>query len=174
MFQLQRVTFSINGTRLLDPVDLCLEPGRVYALVGHNGSGKSTLLKLLARQTMPTSGQLHFDGTALPDWSARDFARRVAYLPQHPPAAGHLTARELVGFGRYPWQGLLGRTTVEDRRQVQHAMAMTQTSEFADRRVETLSGGERQRVWFAMLLAQESDFLLLDEPLSALDIAHQV
>ena len=174
MFRLEDVSFSVNGVRLLESIDLCLEPGRVYGLVGHNGSGKSTLVKLLARQTVPSGGDLRFDGKALRDWSPRTFARRVAYLPQHPPAAGHLTARELVGFGRYPWHGLLGRFGADDRRQVDDAMAMTQTSEFADRRVETLSGGERQRVWLAMLLAQESDFLLLDEPLSALDIAHQV
>ncbi|KTG17694.1 MULTISPECIES: ATP-binding cassette domain-containing protein [unclassified Guyparkeria] len=174
MFELDGVTFSINRKTLLEPVDLCLEPGRVYGLVGHNGSGKSTLVNLLARQTTPSGGSLQFEGRPLDDWSSRGFARRVAYLPQHPPAAGHLTGRELVGFGRYPWHGLLGRFAAADRRQVEHAMAMTQTAVFADRRVETLSGGERQRVWLAMLLAQESDFLLLDEPLSALDIAHQV
>lgn len=174
MFELDGVTFSINGKSLLDPVDLRLEAGRVYGLVGHNGSGKSTLVKLLARQATPSGGSLRFEGCPLGDWSSRSFARRVAYLPQHPPAAGHLTGRELVGFGRYPWHGLLGRFGAADRRQVEHAMAMTQTTAFADRRVETLSGGERQRVWLAMLLAQESDFLLLDEPLSALDIAHQV
>ena len=174
MFELESVTFEVNGKPLLAPVDLCLTPGRVYGLVGHNGSGTSTLIKLLARQTVPSAGSLRFVGRALGDWPSRALARRVAYLPQHPPAAGHLTGRELVGFGRYPWHGLLGRFGAVDRRQVEQAMAMTQTQAFAERRVETLSGGERQRVWLAMLLAQESDFLLLDEPLSALDIAHQV
>ena len=168
MFELEQVTYAVDQKHLLEPVDLRIEPGRVVGLVGHNGSGKSTLIRLLARQTRPTSGRLHFDGRALSTWTARALARRVAYLPQHPPAAGHLTGRELVGFGRYPWRGLLGRFGASDRRQVEQAMATTQTSQFADRQVETLSGGERQRVWLAMLLAQESDFLLLDEPLSAL------
>ncbi|MFP4640418.1 MAG: ABC transporter ATP-binding protein [Guyparkeria sp.] len=174
MFEVNAATFSVGGTRVLGPVDARFEPGRVVGLIGHNGSGKSTLLKLLAGQQAPSSGAVHFEGSPVGDWTARAFARRVAYLPQHPPATGHLTGRELVGFGRYPWHGLLGRFGAEDRRRVDAALRMTQTEGFADRPVDSLSGGERQRVWLAMLLAQESDFLLLDEPLSALDIAHQV
>ncbi|WP_322522229.1 ATP-binding cassette domain-containing protein [Guyparkeria halophila] len=174
MFEVSGATFVAGGTQVLGPVDACFEPGEVVGLIGHNGSGKSTLLKLLAGQQAPSSGSVCFEGAPVGDWGARAFARRVAYLPQHPPSTGHLTARELVGFGRYPWHGLLGRFGVDDRRRVEAAMQMTQTEEFADRPVDSLSGGERQRVWLAMLLAQESDFLLLDEPLSALDIAHQV
>ncbi|QGT78201.1 ATP-binding cassette domain-containing protein [Guyparkeria halophila] len=174
MFEVDAATFIAGGTRVLGPVDAAFAPGEVVGLIGHNGSGKSTLLKLLAGQQAPSSGTVRFEGVPVADWGARAFARRVAYLPQHPPATGHLTARELVGFGRYPWHGLLGRFTADDRRRVDTALRMTDTEAFADRAVDTLSGGERQRVWLAMLLAQESDFLLLDEPLSALDIAHQV
>ncbi|MCA1788333.1 MAG: ATP-binding cassette domain-containing protein [Thioalkalivibrio sp.] len=174
MFEVSAATFVAGGTQVLGPVDACFEPGAVVGLIGHNGSGKSTLLKLLAGQQAPSSGSVCFEGSPIADWGARALARRVAYLPQSPPETGHLTARELVGFGRYPWHGLLGRFGGEDRRRVDTALQMTQTDDFADRTVDTLSGGERQRVWLAMLLAQESDFLLLDEPLSALDIAHQV
>ncbi len=174
MFEVNAATFVAGDTQVLGPVDARFAPGEVVGLIGHNGSGKSTLLKLLAGQQSPSSGTVRFEGAPVADWGARAFARRVAYLPQHPPATGHLTARELVGFGRYPWHGLLGRFSREDRRRVEAAMRMTQTQAFADRAVDSLSGGERQRVWLAMLLAQESDFLLLDEPLSALDIAHQV
>jgi len=98
----------------------------------------------------------------------------VAYLPQHLPSAENLTGRELVAFGRYPWHGLLGRHTQKDKDAVERAIALTHTEAFADRLVDTLSGGERQRVWLAMLIAQGSRFLLLDEPLAALDIAHQI
>lgn len=174
MFELSAATFDVAGKRLLHPLDLSFREGRVYGLIGHNGSGKSTLLKLLAQQQAQSGGEIRLDGRPLAQWSARDFARRVAYLPQHLPSAESLTARELVGFGRYPWHGLLGRFGRQDRDAVARAIALTHTEAFSERMVDTLSGGERQRVWLAMLLAQGSRFLLLDEPLAALDIAHQV
>lgn len=174
MFDVVAATFEVNGNCLLHATDLNFDEGRVHGLIGHNGSGKSTLLKLLAQQQPPSEGEVRFDGRPLSAWGNREFARQVAYLPQHLPNAENLTGRELVGFGRYPWHGLLGRHTREDRRQVERAIELTHTEAFADRLVDTLSGGERQRVWLAMLLAQGSRFLLLDEPLAALDIAHQV
>lgn len=174
MFDVNAATFEIAGKRLLHPVDLSFHEGRVYGLIGHNGSGKSTLIKLLAQQQPATQGLIRFDDRPLGDWGNREFARQVAYLPQHLPSAENLTGRELVGFGRYPWHGLLGRHTRKDTDAVERAIELTHTGEFADRLVDTLSGGERQRVWLAMLLAQGSRFLLLDEPLAALDIAHQV
>ncbi|MCW4149320.1 ATP-binding cassette domain-containing protein [Halomonas sp. 18H] len=174
MFEVKGATFEVSGKRLLHPMHLAFQQGRVHGLIGHNGSGKSTLLKLLAQQQPATAGEVHFDERALASWGNREFARQVAYLPQHLPSAENLTGRELIGFGRYPWHGLLGRHTREDQAQIERAIALTHTEAFADRLVDTLSGGERQRVWLAMLLAQGSRFLLLDEPLAALDIAHQV
>ncbi len=174
MFDVQAATFEVNGTCLLHPTSLTFGEGEVHGLIGHNGSGKSTLLKLLAQQQPASRGEVRFDDRPLAAWGSRAFARQVAYLPQHLPGAENLTGRELIGFGRYPWHGLLGRHTREDRAQVERAIALTHTQAFADRLVDTLSGGERQRVWLAMLLAQGSRFLLLDEPLAALDIAHQV
>lgn len=174
MFELDAVTFSVPSRTLLHPLDLRLEEGRMIGLIGHNGSGKSTLIKLLARQQQPASGHIQLDGRSLASWSDREFARQVAYLPQQLPAAESLTVRELVGFGRYPWHGLLGRFTDNDHAQVERAMGLTQVERYADRLVDSLSGGERQRVWLAMLLAQNTRYLLLDEPTSALDIAHQV
>lgn len=174
MLETRAASFAVNGRCLLHPLDLGFEEGRVHGLIGHNGSGKSTLLKLLARQQAASQGALHLDGTPLSAWGHRAFARQVAYLPQQLPAAEALTGRELVGFGRYPWHGLLGRHGHEDEAAIDRALALTHTEAFADRQVDTLSGGERQRVWLAMLLAQQSRFLLLDEPLAALDIAHQV
>lgn len=174
MFEVDAASFTVGGQCLLQPTDLTFAEGRVYGLIGHNGSGKSTLLKLLARQQSISQGEIRLDGRSLPTWGTREFARQVAYLPQHLPGAENLTGRELVGFGRYPWHGLLGRLSQADHVQIERAIALTHTEAFADRLVDTLSGGERQRVWLAMLLAQGSRYLLLDEPLAALDIAHQV
>jgi iron complex transport system ATP-binding protein len=174
MFEVNETTFEINGKRLLHPVEHRFEDGSIHGLIGHNGSGKSTLIKLLARQQPASQGEIRFDGRPLDEWGEREFARQVAYLPQHLPSAETLTGRELIGFGRYPWRGLLGRHTPRDEAAIQRAIALSHTEAFADRMVETLSGGERQRVWLAMLLAQQSRFLLLDEPLAALDVAHQV
>lgn len=174
MFELNAATFEANGRCLLQAIDLEFEQGRVYGLIGHNGSGKSTLLKMLARQNSASHGQVCLDGRPLDAWGNREFAREVAYLPQSLPSANNLTVRELVAFGRYPWHGPLRRMSGVDYAQVDQAMALTHTDAFAERLVDSLSGGERQRVWLAMLLAQGRRFLLLDEPLSALDVAHQV
>lgn len=174
MFSLKNASFSLPHTQLLAPLSLQFEQGKVYGLIGHNGSGKSTLLKLLARQQPCSTGQIEFDDRPLQAWSGREFAKRVAYLPQHLPNAMALNARELVAMGRYAWQGLLGRENQVDRDAVAQAFALTHTEQFADQLVDTLSGGERSRIWLAMLLAQQSRFLLLDEPLAPLDIAHQI
>ncbi|ASL28329.1 ABC transporter ATP-binding protein [Azotobacter chroococcum] len=174
MFELDDVSFSLPGRHLLQQVSLQIPHGQMVGLIGHNGSGKSTLIKLLARQLVPAGGHLRLDGKPLDAWSEREFARHVAYLPQQLPAAESLTVRELVGFGRYPWHGLLGRFTADDRVHVDRALELTGTAGFAERLADQLSGGERQRVWLAMLLAQNSRYLLLDEPTSALDLAHQV
>lgn len=174
MFDLKAASFAVGETVLLHPTDLRFSEGKVYGLIGHNGSGKSTLLKLLAQQQPARGGEILLDNRPLAAWGSREFARQVAYLPQRLPPADNLTGRELIAFGRYPWHGLLGRLGANDRALIDRAIALTHTEAFADRLVDTLSGGERQRVWLAMLLAQGSRFLLLDEPLAALDVAHQV
>ena len=174
MYELDGVSFRIGERVLLHPLALTLPKGRVCGLIGHNGSGKSTLLKLLARQQSPSAGTLRFAGRPLREWENREFARQVAYLPQQQPAASGMTVRELVALGRYPWHGALGRFTGVDGEKVHEAMELTDITRFADRAVDSLSGGERQRAWIAMLVAQDSQCLLLDEPISALDIAHQV
>ena len=174
LFRLDGVGFAVPGRELLKPLSMTLPARRVLALIGHNGSGKSTLMKLLARQLLPSSGAIRFEGKALADWSHRAFARKVAYLPQQPPAAPGMLVKELVALGRYPWHGALGRFSAVDRAKVAEAMALTGTEPLAERLLDTLSGGERQRAWIAMLIAQDAECLLLDEPTSALDIAHQI
>ncbi|ACO81122.1 iron(III)-siderophore ABC transporter ATP-binding protein [Azotobacter vinelandii CA] len=174
MFELNDVSFHLAGRRLLQQISLQLPQGQTVGLIGHNGSGKSTLVKLLARQLEPTGGRLRLDGRPLNEWPEREFARHVAYLPQRLPAVENLTVRELVGFGRYPWHGPLGRFGADDRLHVERALELTGAAGFAERPAERLSDGERQRVWLAMLLAQNTRYLLLDEPSSAPDPAHQV
>jgi iron complex transport system ATP-binding protein len=174
LFSGRGLGFAAGGRTILHPLDLDLAPGGVHGLIGHNGSGKSTLLKLLARQITPTAGRVALDGTDLAEWPSRAFARTVAYLPQDPTAPPGLLVRELVAHGRYPWHGTFGRFSEADRAACTEAMALTHVTHLAERTVETLSGGERQRVWIAMLVAQQADCLLLDEPISALDVSHQV
>ncbi|WP_024903973.1 ATP-binding cassette domain-containing protein [Robbsia andropogonis] len=174
LFTLTEATFRVRDRTLLQPLTLSVPKGRVCGLIGHNGSGKSTLLKLLARQYAPSAGEVCFDGRALSQWSSRALARRLAYLPQQQPSANGMTVRELVSLGRYPWHGALGRFTQQDREKVDEALTLTDLHDYANRQVDLLSGGERQRAWIAMLVAQDSDCLLLDEPISALDIGHQI
>lgn len=174
MFRLDQISFRIPQRTLLFPTSFTFDAGKVYGLIGHNGSGKSTLIKLMARQTQLSGGSISLDGKDIAHWNQREFAKRVAYLPQHLPAATNLTACELIGMGRYAWNGLFGRQTAADKQAIAEALRLTHTEKFADQLVDTLSGGERSHIWLAMLLAQQSRFLLLDEPLAALDIAHQV
>lgn len=173
VMQVTNLRVDVAGKTLLELPALELPATGVTGLVGQNGSGKSTLLRILARQQSPSQGDVRYDGRRLSDWGVREFARRVAYLPQQTPLAAGLTARELVALGRYPWHGALGRFLAQDAARVDEALVATETIGLADRFVDSLSGGERQRVWLAMLLAQNADLLLLDEPISALDPAHQ-
>ncbi|WP_315360563.1 ATP-binding cassette domain-containing protein [Neisseria bacilliformis] len=174
MFQIENATFAVPERTLLHGITVSFDTNKVYGLIGHNGSGKSTLLKLLTRQHRPVSGRILLDGRDIADYSARSYARQTAYLPQYLPAATALKAEELVAMGRYAWSGLLGRSSEADRQAVAEAFRLTHTERFTGQIVDTLSGGERSRIWLAMCLAQQSRYLLLDEPLAALDIAHQI
>lgn len=173
MYKLTNASFEIDGKKILSPTQLTFEPKKVTTLLGHNGCGKSTLMKLLSRQNAPTQGEVFFNEHPLSSYSNLEFAHQVAYLPQHPPITDGVTVRELVCFGRYPWKGAFGRYSKEDYQIVDEAIEKVGLNAFADRFVATLSGGERQRAWVAMLLAQQSQCILLDEPTSALDVAHQ-
>ena len=174
IFRIEEVSVYAGPKRLLGPVTLDLPKGELVALVGHNGSGKSTLLKLLARQQQPSTGRILLRGRPIQSRSGREFSRIVAYLPQSIPAADGMLVRELVAFGRYPWHGALGRISDADLAAIADSMRLTGTAEFSDRFLDSLSGGERQRAWIAMMLAQTPQCMLLDEPISALDIAHQL
>ncbi|HET7303710.1 MAG TPA: ABC transporter ATP-binding protein [Segeticoccus sp.] len=155
--------------------DLSLElPDRgLTAIVGPNGCGKSTLLKALARTLRPRSGEVLLDGRPLRSWTAKQVARRIALLPQTPVVPEAIRVRDLVGRGRFPHRALLRSWTADDQRAVDEAVRVTGVGELVDRPVAELSGGQRQRVWMAMVLAQDTPVLLLDEPTTFLDLAHQ-
>lgn len=148
--------------------------GRITALVGANGSGKSTILKALARILKPKSGAAYLDGKAIHRLSTKQVAKQLAILPQNPEAPEGLTVRELVSYGRFPHQKGLGGLSSEDQDVITQALFLTGMTVFADRPVGNLSGGQRQRAWIAMALAQGTDVLLLDEPTTFLDMAHQL
>jgi len=173
-FEVRDLAVHIGSTAILHNISLAFNEGQVTALLGHNGSGKSTLLKTLARQIPACAGEVRLEGKTAKSLGARAFARIVGYLPQHPPGTDGLTVRELVALGRYPWRGPLGRYSEKDHSLIDQAIADTDLKPFQHRSVDTLSGGERQRAWIAMLLAQQTRCLLLDEPISALDVKHQV
>lgn len=174
IFAVEQLRFDVGGRTILQPLDLSFKAGEISGLIGHNGSGKSTLIKMLARQVQPSGGRVLFNGVPASAYDARAFARAVAYLPQDTSTATGMTVKELIACGRYPWHGALGRFTDDDREKVEAAIKLTHLESLADRMVDTLSGGERQRVWIAMLIAQDSQCLLLDEPTSALDIGYQM
>lgn len=159
---------------VLAGVDLVIPSGCVTILVGPNGSGKSTLLKTLARILPLRAGQVLLDGNDIHALPTRAVAAKLGLLPQGPIAPDGLTVRELVAQGRFPHQSLLSQWTSADEAAVNDAMAVAGVFEFADRGVDTLSGGQRQRCWIAMILAQETDLVLLDEPTTFLDLKVQV
>ena len=168
------LTLSYDATTVVDDLTLLLPAGEVTMIVGANGCGKSTLLRGLSRLLKPAGGSVLLDGADIHGRPAREVAKVLGLLPQSPIAPDGISVRELVGRGRYPHQGWFRRWTGEDDSAVDRALSSTGTTELAERPVDELSGGQRQRVWIAMALAQETDLLLLDEPTTFLDVAHQL
>ncbi|WIJ24954.1 ABC transporter ATP-binding protein [Devosia sp. RR2S18] len=168
------VSAGYDAAVVLNGVDLKIPDGQITALVGPNGCGKSTLLKVLARILKPSSGTAVLDGKDVFTAKTRDVAARLGLLPQGPATPEGLTVRELVCQGRYPHQSLLRQWTRLDEAAVSEAMATANVTEFADRPVDSISGGQRQRCWIAMVLAQQTDLILLDEPTTFLDLKVQV
>ena len=159
---------------ILEGLDLAVPPGRITAIVGANACGKSTLLRAMSRLLLPHKGQVLLDGKSVHRMPSRELARTLGLLPQSPIAPEGITVVDLVSRGRHPHQGLFARWTQEDDEAVAAALSATWTAELAERPVDELSGGQRQRVWIAMALAQRTNILLLDEPTTFLDIAHQI
>lgn len=168
------LTVGYNEAAILNQVDFEVPNAQVTVLVGPNGSGKSTLLKALARILSPRAGQVLLDGKDIHHISTREVAQKLGLLPQGPIAPEGLTVRELVAQGRFPHQKLLKQWSSKDEQAINEAMSAANVTEFSDRPVDDLSGGQRQRCWIAMVLAQETDIILLDEPTTFLDLKVQV
>ncbi len=165
--------YEPQSPKILDGVTASVGSGALVGIVGPNGSGKSTLLRILCGLLQPQSGEVTLDGRPLSQFSRRQRARSIAFLPQSVNPAFALTVFEVVCLGRYPHAGAFGGLGAEDRRVVERCLRDTGAEALRTREFPTLSGGERQRVLLASILAQDPDLLLLDEPTSALDIHHQ-
>ncbi|MGM7667032.1 ABC transporter ATP-binding protein [Microbacterium sp. A93] len=156
------------------PLDLDLPAGQTTAIIGANGCGKSTLLRGITRQLPLTSGSLEVLGRDVEGWNARSYARTVALLPQSPVVPESMTVEQLVDRGRHPHRGWFGARTAADTEAIARALELTDLVDLAGRDVAELSGGQRQRAWLALVLAQQTPVVLLDEPTSSLDLSHQV
>jgi iron complex transport system ATP-binding protein len=171
----RELSFSYNPeVPILRELSVTVPKGKITALIGRNGCGKSTLLKLLNRLLQPVSGGVYLEGRDIQSLGAKELAQTMAHLTQSPTAPEGLTVEELVEFGRHPYRGFLGRSSQKDKEVVEWALAETSLNDLSERTLESLSGGQRQRAWIAMALAQDTEYLLLDEPTTYLDIAHQL
>ncbi|MCC3297996.1 ABC transporter ATP-binding protein [Arthrobacter caoxuetaonis] len=168
------LTIGYDGRTVSEHLDVRIPPGSFTAIIGPNACGKSTLLRALSRLLKPAAGHVFLQGKDIESYPTREVARRLALLPQSSTAPDGITVADLVARGRFPHQSLLRQWSDADQKAVYAAMEATGVQDLADRTVGELSGGQRQRVWLALVLAQDTPVLLLDEPTTFLDISHQL
>ncbi|MGM8366834.1 ABC transporter ATP-binding protein [Virgibacillus sp. W0181] len=168
------LTLGYGERSVIEGLDLSIPKGEVTVFIGSNGCGKSTLLRSLARLLKPQSGSVVLDGQNISRMSTKKVAQNLSILPQSPIAPEGLTVLQLVKQGRYPHQSWMQQWSSADEEAVNKALNATRMVEFVDKKVDDLSGGQRQRAWIAMSLAQDTDIMLLDEPTTYLDLAHQI
>jgi len=168
------LTLGYQAKAIVKKVNLDLPDGKIIALLGPNGCGKSTLLKAIARILDPLEGEIHWQGKDILKQSSRYLATQLALLPQTQPIPEGIKVKDLVAYGRSPYTGFWGRLNAEDHKIINTMMEKVGVSEFSEKLVSELSGGQRQRVWLAMTLAQDTPYLLLDEPTTYMDLSHQV
>lgn len=169
-----RVTLRYDRRTIASDLSLSIPDGSFTVIVGPNACGKSTLLRALSRLLIPADGQVVLDGGDIADLAAKEVARRLGLLPQSSLAPDGIRVADLVARGRYPHQSFFRQWSEADEEAVAAAMRATRITELSGRLVDELSGGQRQRIWIAMVLAQQTPILLLDEPTTFLDIAHQI
>lgn len=173
VLETRRVTLAYDEKVVLNEVSVSVRPGSFTVILGPNASGKSTLLRALARVLPVNGGNVLFDGREIASYGSKDLARRLGLLPQDAVAPEGMRVADLVSRGRHPHHTALRRWSREDDDATRASLEATRTSDLAERYVDQLSGGQRQRVWVALLLAQQAPVMLLDEPTTYLDIAHQ-
>jgi len=172
MIQIENVSKNHNMTEAIKDVSLLIKRRKITAIIGPNGAGKSTLLSLMGSMVNVTCGRICINGMDVSTWKPNDLAKVVSMLKQSNHLNVRLTVRELVSFGRYPY--CKGRLKAEDEKKVDEAIAYLELGEIQDKYIDELSGGQRQRTFIAMVLAQDTDYIFLDEPLNNLDMKHSV
>ncbi len=172
MIEIKRLTKRFGKKPVVDDVTVTIEPGTITSFIGPNGAGKSTLLSMVSRLLDADTGEVLLDSRNVKQWKSSEFAKRVSILRQSNFINVRLTVRELVSFGRYPYSK--GRLTEEDHQFVDQAIEYMNLEELEDRFLDELSGGQKQRAFIAMVIAQDTDYILLDEPLNNLDMKHSV
>lgn len=170
----EALTLAYGKKTIAESLNVTIPDGHFTAIIGPNGCGKSTLLRTLSRLMTPTQGHVYLDGDEIQRYASKEVARRIGLLAQNATTPGDISVQELVARGRYPHQPLFSRWRREDEEAVQRAMQATGIVNLANQSVDTLSGGQRQRAWIAMVLAQDTAIMLLDEPTTWLDISHQI
>lgn len=171
---IKNLSVSYEKNTIIENMNLSIPKGKISIIIGSNGCGKSTLLKTIARINKPKSGEIYINNKDIKKVKEKDIAKEVAFLPQGPVCPQGLTVRELVAFGRFPHQKMIGGLNKHDKEVIDWAIKETGLLEFKDREVDSLSGGQRQRAWIAMTLAQESEIIMLDEPTTYLDMSYQL
>ena len=173
-FGFDHVSISYGKKRILEDVSMEFEQGRITTIIGPNGCGKSSLLKTIPRTVIPVSGTAILEGKPIRSYSPKELARKVAYLPQIHTSPDDIDIRTLVSYGRYPYKKFGSGLTEEDNRIIDETLDLTGLSHLSDRMLNHLSGGEKQRAWIAMTICQQPQVLLLDEPITYLDVGYQV
>ena len=170
----KNLNISYGNLDIVKDLNLDIPKGKITTIIGSNGCGKSTILKTIARIIQAKSGDIFVNNINIKEQSPKDLAKVMAVLPQSPQAPSGLTVEELIAYGRFPHQKGFGKMKKEDEDIVTWALKSTGIEEFRERPMEALSGGQRQRAWIAMALAQQTEILILDEPTTYLDLAHQL
>ncbi len=172
MIEIKGLTKQFGKKPVVEDVTVTIEPGTITSFIGPNGAGKSTLLSMVSRLLEADTGEVLLDNNNVKKWKSSEFAKRVSILKQANYLNVRLTVRELVAFGRYPYSR--GRLTAEDKTFINQALEYMNLTEMQDKFLDELSGGQKQRAFIAMVIAQDTDYVLLDEPLNNLDMKHSV